>query len=246
MSPYFIRRLLLTIPTIVLVTILIFCLLRLTPGDPVRDQYGERLTPQLYQARKHQLGLDRPLPVQYAIWVRGLLRLDFGRSTRTHEPVKQAVFDRFPATLELTTIAFFAGLAISVVLGTLGGIGLVYPGKRHVFSGPPESAKTLAAYAIALAEVRAGVDSGHDQVGPHFQKAQHGQTDTVRRTAIGHERLAPIVEPRRATADRTVQRDAVSGSAPVPLRDFTGARPCLPKGSPGEEVGTPFTRCPGP
>src|SRR2546421_628301 len=57
MTQYIIRRLLLMIPTVLLVTIVIFALLRLTPGDPVRDQYGIDLTPQLYQARKHQFGL---------------------------------------------------------------------------------------------------------------------------------------------------------------------------------------------
>src|SRR5438270_8583754 len=99
-----------------------FALLRLTPGDPVRDQYGLDLTPQLYQARKHQLGLDRPIPAQYVDWLRDLVHLNFGRTIRTHEPVKTVVFERFPATLELGIIAFVVGLAISVVLGTLAAV----------------------------------------------------------------------------------------------------------------------------
>ncbi|MHB8577086.1 MAG: ABC transporter permease, partial [Dehalococcoidia bacterium] len=101
MTQYIIRRLLLIIPTVLLVTVVLFALLRLTPGDPVRDQYGVDLTPEIYQARKHQLGLDRPMPVQYVEWLTALVHLDFGKSVRTREPVKKVVFERFPATLEL-------------------------------------------------------------------------------------------------------------------------------------------------
>ncbi len=122
MTQYIIRRLLLMVPTIFLVTLILFVLLRLTPGDPVREQYGVDLTPELYQARKHQLGLDRPIPVQYVKWLNGLVHLDFGKSTRTHEPAKTVIFERFPATMELALLAFFLGLGISIVLGTLAAI----------------------------------------------------------------------------------------------------------------------------
>ena len=122
MTEYTIRRLLLIVPTVLLVAVVLFLLLRLTPGDPVRDQYGLNLTPELYQARKHQLGLDRPLPVQYLEWLDDLAHLDFGRSIRTREPVKTVVFERFPATLELAIIALVAGLAVSVLLGTLAAV----------------------------------------------------------------------------------------------------------------------------
>ena len=122
MTQYIIRRLLLMVPTIFLVTLILFVLLRLTPGDPVREQYGVDLTPELYQARKHQLGLDRPMPVQYVQWLNGLVHLDFGKSTRTHEPAKTVIFERFPATLELAGLAFGLGLAISIVLGTAAAV----------------------------------------------------------------------------------------------------------------------------
>jgi peptide/nickel transport system permease protein len=122
MTQYIIRRLLLIIPTVLLVTMVLFALLRLTPGDPVRDQFGLDLTPEIYKTRKHQLGLDQPLPVQYVKWLNGLAHLDFGKSVRTPRPVKQVVFERFPATLELALISFFVGLVISVSLGTLAAV----------------------------------------------------------------------------------------------------------------------------
>ncbi len=130
------------IPTVLLVTVAIFTLLRLTPGDPVRDQFGIDITPQNYQARKHQLGLDRPLPVQYAEWVKGLLHLDFGKSTRTHEPARKVIFERFPATIELALLAFVVGLGLSVVLGTLSAI------YNHTWLGPSVTVFGLASVSI--------------------------------------------------------------------------------------------------
>ena len=110
------------VPVVLLVTIALFALIRLTPGDPIRDEYGLEVTPELYQARRHQLGLDRPLVVQYLDWLKRLAQLDFGRSLSSSRPVKSVVFERFPATLELTTTAFIAGLAIAAVLGTLSAV----------------------------------------------------------------------------------------------------------------------------
>jgi peptide/nickel transport system permease protein len=121
-TQYIIRRLLLMIPVVMIVTVILFALIRLTPGDPIRDQFGLDVTPQNYAARKHQLGLDRPLPVQYADWLNNLVHLDFGRSIRTHATVRSVVFDRFPATLELAIFAFIVGLSISAVLGTLAAV----------------------------------------------------------------------------------------------------------------------------
>jgi len=121
-TQYIIRRLLLMIPVIFLVTLVLFMLIRLTPGDPIRDQYGLDITPENYAARRHQLGLDRPLPIQYVSWLGDLAHLDFGKSISTRQPVKQVVFSRFPATLELAIIAFICGLFISAVLGTLAAV----------------------------------------------------------------------------------------------------------------------------
>jgi peptide/nickel transport system permease protein len=110
------------IPVILIVTVILFALIRLTPGDPMRDQFGLDVTPQNYAERKHQLGLDRPLPVQYADWLNNLVHLDFGQSIRTHASVRSVVFDRFPATLELAIFAFIVGITISAVLGTLAAV----------------------------------------------------------------------------------------------------------------------------
>ena len=142
MTQYIIRRLLLMVPTVFLVTLILFVLLRLTPGDPIREQYGVDLTPELYQARKHQLGLDRAMPVQYVEWLNGLVHLDFGKSIRTREPARKVIFERFPATLELSLLAFAVGLGISIVLGTLSAV------YNHTLLAPSVTVFGLASVSI--------------------------------------------------------------------------------------------------
>ena len=124
MIQYIVRRLLLMVPVVFLVTLTLFTLIRLTPGDPIRDQYGLEINsnPDLYATRKHQLGLDRPIAVQYVSWLRDLVHLDFGRSLSSRKPVKDVIFDRFPATLELAIPAFVIGLLIAATLGTLSAV----------------------------------------------------------------------------------------------------------------------------
>jgi len=141
MTQYVIRRLLLMIPVIFLVTLALFVLIRVTPGDPVQTEFGIEITPELYQARRHQLGLDRPLPVQYTDWLGRLAHLDFGKSLRTREPARRIIFERFPATLELAIVSFFLSIVVSTVLGTLAAI------YRRTWFGPTVTVFTLASIA---------------------------------------------------------------------------------------------------
>src|SRR5262245_61150047 len=95
------RRLALMLPVALMVTIIVFVLIHLTPGDPARAYLGEEATPEAVEAFRHQLGLDRPLPVQYLVYLGNLLHGNLGNSIKSHEPVAQAIFERLPATFEL-------------------------------------------------------------------------------------------------------------------------------------------------
>ena len=119
MTRYIIRRLLLMIPVAFLVSVMIFMLLRLTPGDPIAILFGEEPDPTVIANIRHQYGLDRPVPVQYANWIGRFLRGDMGRSLRTHQPVTEAIFTRLPATLELGLAALCFSLLISIPIGIL-------------------------------------------------------------------------------------------------------------------------------
>jgi peptide/nickel transport system permease protein len=117
---YVVKRLLLTIPVIVGVSILTFVFLRILPGDVLDVMYANSpLNVQDIAKIRHQLGMDKPLPVQYWDWVSGLARLNAGNSLWTRRPVLQEIADRLPITLELALLAFVIQLAIAIPLGTL-------------------------------------------------------------------------------------------------------------------------------
>src|SRR6478752_6450260 len=113
MTAYIIRRLLLMIPVALLVSIIIFTLLRITPGDPIRTLLGEEPDPTTIATLRHEYGLDRPIPIQYVYWIGRFLHGDMGRSLRTRQPVSEAIFTRLPATLELGFAAICFSLLIS-------------------------------------------------------------------------------------------------------------------------------------
>ena len=101
MLEYLVRRLTLMVPTAFLVTVAVFLLIHLTPGDPAAIVLAESYTPQAAAQIHAELGLDRPLPEQYAIYLGRLFHGDLGRSVRNKLPVTQAISERLPATLEL-------------------------------------------------------------------------------------------------------------------------------------------------
>lgn len=118
MVSYIIRRLLLTVPTLIGVTLIVFSMVRLIPGDPAIAIAGEHASVEVVTAIRERLGLDRPFIVQYAIFLGNLLRGDLGRSAWTGRPVLTELWGRFRNTLELTG----ASILIALVVGVLAGI----------------------------------------------------------------------------------------------------------------------------
>jgi peptide/nickel transport system permease protein len=119
---YVVRRLGLMVPTALLVTVGVFLLIHLTPGDPATVILAESYTPAAAEQIHRDLGLDRPLPEQYAIYMGRLLHGDLGRSVRNKLPVTQAIGERLPATLELGLAALLWGLLVAVPLGTVAAL----------------------------------------------------------------------------------------------------------------------------
>jgi ABC-type dipeptide/oligopeptide/nickel transport system permease component len=122
LSAYVLRRLVLAVPTLVGVTLVVFALIRLVPGDPARLVLGLQASEEEVQRLRVQLGLDQPLPVQYARFLVRLLQGDLGRSVVTGEPVLREIGARLPATVQLavtsTVVATLAGVAAGVVSAT--------------------------------------------------------------------------------------------------------------------------------
>ena len=119
MKHYVLRRLVLAVPTLALVSVIVFSMMRLMPGDVVlRMVEGQAYAPTVDALRK-DLGLDRPAHLQYLEWVGGIvLRGDFGHSYWTRQPIVDEFVRRFPVTLELAALT----IAVSVVIGILVGI----------------------------------------------------------------------------------------------------------------------------
>jgi len=123
MFTFLIKRLGLVVPTFLGITLLVFSLIRLIPGDPVEALSGERgMTDERYQRLLHEFGLDRSLPVQYLDYLWKAIRGDLGFSTITHEAVLHEFMARFPATIELSMCAMLLALAIGLPAGIVAAL----------------------------------------------------------------------------------------------------------------------------
>ncbi len=123
MFTFVLKRLGLVVPTFLGITLLVFALIRLVPGDPVEALSGERgMTEERYQRLIHEFGLDRPLPVQYGEYVWKALHGDLGLSSITHEPVFSEFMARFPATVELSLVAMGFALLLGLPAGILAAV----------------------------------------------------------------------------------------------------------------------------
>src|SRR5256885_13125126 len=114
---YLLRRVLLVVPTLAGVTVISFALTYLLPGNPALVKAGALATPDVVRDIERQMGLDRPVHVQYWRYVSGLLRGDLGESSSTGRPVLVDFRQRVPATLELTLASLFVAVPIGVPLG---------------------------------------------------------------------------------------------------------------------------------
>jgi peptide/nickel transport system permease protein len=119
---YLSRRILSTIPILVLVGLITFLLIHLTPGDPAAVVAGDNATPEAIEAARHRLGLDQPFLVQFWHWLSSVLRGDLGTSFTSGQPVVSLIFERLPITLSLTVGATLVGLGISIPLGVLAAM----------------------------------------------------------------------------------------------------------------------------
>ena len=119
MKRYIAKRLLLLIPVLLGVSILSFALIHLAPGDPARTIAGDRASPQIIEAMQEKYGLDKPMIVQYWIWLRHVLKGDFGRSIVTNERILVEIIDRLPNTVELTFVSMFIAIAVGAMAGII-------------------------------------------------------------------------------------------------------------------------------
>ncbi|HET7263883.1 MAG TPA: ABC transporter permease [bacterium] len=122
MQRYLVRRLILIVPVVLGVTVFVFCLIHLAPGDPVVLMLGKFYDPSYAADQRHALGLDRPLSVQYVLWLSNIARGDLGRSITQSNGVAALLGERLPTTMLLAVGAMGVALAIAIPLGVTAAV----------------------------------------------------------------------------------------------------------------------------
>ncbi|MCF5585828.1 ABC transporter permease, partial [Pseudomonas syringae] len=122
MLMFILRRLLSSIPTLILVSLFVFTLQKLLPGDPVLAMAGEERDPAVMEYLRDKYRLDDPLPVQYLNWVGNVLTGDFGTSLRTEQPVTTLLASKLPVTIELAVLALLIALLIGIPTGIISAV----------------------------------------------------------------------------------------------------------------------------
>ena len=123
MFEFLVKRIATIVPTLLLVSVLIFGLQQLLPGDPAKILAGEEQDPTVVAFLRAKLHLDEPLPVRYGYWVSGVLRGDLGESIRSQQPVLELIVQKLPVTIELALLAMSIALLIGIPAGIVSAVG---------------------------------------------------------------------------------------------------------------------------
>jgi peptide/nickel transport system permease protein len=122
MPVYIGKRLLVAIPTLLIISIFVFSLQKLLPGDPILAMAGEERDPQVIEFLREKYRLNDPLPVQYVSWLGGIVTGDFGISLRTNQPVLELIAQKLPVTIQLAVMAMFFAMIIGIPIGILAAV----------------------------------------------------------------------------------------------------------------------------
>ncbi|MBP2551133.1 peptide/nickel transport system permease protein [Neorhizobium galegae] len=122
MLSYVLRRLAIAIPTLLLVSILVFSLLKFLPGDPAMALAGEERDPAVIEFLRQKYSLDQPLYIQYGKWLAGIVQGDFGLSIRTRLPIGEMIAQKLPVTIQLSVMAMFLATLIGIPAGIIAAL----------------------------------------------------------------------------------------------------------------------------
>jgi peptide/nickel transport system permease protein len=130
------NRILQLVPTLFFVSVIIFSLQQLLPGDPATIMAGEERDPAVIEQIRRQYRLDQPIPIQYVYWVKGVLTGDLGESMRIKKPVRELILEKLPVTMQLAAMAIVIALTIGVSAGIVSAVkkGTVWDYAANVFA----------------------------------------------------------------------------------------------------------------
>lgn len=157
MGSFLIRRLGLMVVILLLVSVIIFSLVHITPGDPASIMLGQEATPEALEALRDKLGLNDPIYVQYWSWISGVVVGDFGHSLKDNTPVLSIIGQKLPVTIQLTIFSFLIALIIAIPAGVISatkkGTFWDYLGTTFALSGvsiPPFFLGILLIFIVAI------------------------------------------------------------------------------------------------
>ncbi|MFW5981237.1 MAG: nickel ABC transporter permease [bacterium] len=142
MTKYILKRILMLIPVLIGVSIIIFLILHLSPGDPATVMLGPRATQAEITQLRENMGLNKPLPVQYLTFITNAIKGDFGRSIRTNNPVISEIMSRLPNTIQLS----LAGILFSIIIGF--PLGVLAAVKQNSFTDRLSSFLALVGFSV--------------------------------------------------------------------------------------------------
>lgn len=227
MGAYLRRRLLTTIPVLLGVSLVVFLMLHLLPGDPVLMMLTEHrgggaptisgsITQEMYDNMRHQLGLDRPLPVQFASFLGGVLRGDLGTSFRGVEPVRELIVRNLPYTIQLALASFGVAMLAGFLLGVIAGV------RRGTWID--SLTMTIAAAGVSMPSFWLGimlllVFSVHLNIVPAVARAADWRSLILPAVALGFSASAIIARLVRSSLVEAMQQDYVQTARAKGLRE---------------------------
>jgi peptide/nickel transport system permease protein len=207
------KRLLQLVPTLFLVSVIIFGLQQLLPGDPALVMAGEERDPAVIEQIRKQYRLDQPLPIQYAYWVGNVLRGDFGESMRIKQPVSELIAAKLPVTVQLATMAMLFALAIGIPAGILSAVkkGSAWDVGANVFAlwGLSTPNFWLGIMLIFLFSVKLGWLPASGFVSPFEDWRQSLATTVMPAFVLGNAIAAVLMRHMRSAMLQAMQSDYV-------------------------------------
>ena len=123
MKSLLLRRLAVLLPTLLLVSMMVFGLQKLLPGDPALALAGEERNPEVVEYLRQKYRFNDPIPVQYAVWLKALVHGDFGTSVRTRLPIGTMLAEKLPVTAELAILSMLVALLVGLPIGIFAALG---------------------------------------------------------------------------------------------------------------------------
>ena len=216
---YILQRIWQLVPVLVLVSMAVFLIVRLIPGDPVLVMMGvdpeerTRISEAQYQVMQQQLGLDRPIYVQYANWLSRIVQGDMGLSLRSRRPIFEVIFERYPATIYLAVISLVVGVLIALPAGVIAAIkqntGADYAAMGFALWGIAMPNFWLALMLIVLFSLHLGWLPSIGYASPFeapFRFLQHACLPAV---VMGTDLAAPLTRYIRAEMLEQLKQDYV-------------------------------------